>query len=86
MSSAATDKLFWLAYCKAIQQAIGASPGKDSALSFATRVQKGPMASTLIPDVYTNDGIYHIGDNLLAADNLFYVPSNQNSYIRSLYK
>jgi hypothetical protein len=86
MSATASDKLFWLAYCKAIQDATGATPGKESALCFATKVQKGPLASSLIPEVYTNDGIYHVGDNLLSADNLFYVPSNQNSYLRSLYK
>ncbi|KAF4781569.1 hypothetical protein HER10_EVM0000358 [Colletotrichum scovillei] len=84
MSADASDKSFWLAYCKAIQQAIGPNPGSDSAIFFATKAQKGPAASPLIPPEYTNFGIYNLADNLLSANNLFYVPSTQNSYIRSL--
>jgi hypothetical protein len=38
----------------------------------------------MIDPIYANLGIYEIGDNLLQADNLFYVPSEQNSYIRTL--
>lgn len=84
MANVASDKFFWLAYSKAIQQAIGPLPGKDSAIFIATKTQKGPLASPLIPAEYTNYGIYKIGDNLLSANNLFYVPSSQNSYIKSL--
>ncbi|KLO80595.1 Uncharacterized protein LW93_2934 [Fusarium fujikuroi] len=84
MSAVASDKFFWLAYCKAVQQLIGNKPGKDSAIFFATKAQKGPPASALIPAEYTNNGLYQIGDNLLSADNMFYIPSAQNSYIRSL--
>jgi hypothetical protein len=51
-----------------------------------TTAQRGPPAgpADLIDPMYANLGIYEIADNLLWADNLFYVPSEQNSYARSL--
>jgi hypothetical protein len=57
---------------------------QDSA--YKTKAQRGPPAgpANLIDPMYANLGIYEIGDNLLWADNLFYVPSEQNSYARSL--
>jgi hypothetical protein len=83
---ASSDKNHWLAYCKAIKAAVGVDPGSDHALFFAGKAQKGPLASALIPEVFTNAGIFNIGDNLLPHDSMFYVPSSQHSYSKLLNK
>lgn len=80
------NKAFWLAYCDAIKSQIGGDVGEKTSIWYSTVAQRGPPAgpSNFIDPIYTNMGIYDIGDNLLWADNLFYVPSEQNSYARSL--
>jgi len=78
------DELFWLGYCKSIKEQLGTKFGDSSAIFYCTRTQRGPPAGDSIDPAYTNTGLYNIGDNLLAADNLFYVPSAQNSYINFL--
>ena len=63
-SADASDKLFWLAYCDLIKQQIGGSLGKNEAIFFGTKSQRGPPAGG--PDVvdpsYTNAGIYDMAD------------------------
>ncbi|KAH7082500.1 hypothetical protein FB567DRAFT_594973 [Paraphoma chrysanthemicola] len=84
MANQMSDKLFWLAYCDLIKKQVGVDLGAKSAIFYCTRTQRGPPAGDSIAAEYTNTGLFDLGDNLLQADNLFYVPSAQNSYIRSL--
>ena len=79
------DKLFWLAFCQLVKKQIGTDLGSTAAVFYCTESQRGPPTGDKGFDpAYTNAGIYAMANNLLQADNLFYVPSLQNSYIKSL--
>ncbi|KAK7921661.1 hypothetical protein PG985_009683 [Apiospora marii] len=86
MSSSADkiNELFWLNYAQKIQEKAGANLGQGSAFFVASETQQGPPGGDDIPDAYTNQGLYDICNNLLAADDLFYTPSAQHGYIQAL--
>lgn len=83
MASQNSDELFWYAYCDAIQRLAG-DVGPDGAIFFPNKAQKAPIASSNIPSEFTNFGIHGISDNALASNDLFYDPSAQRSFVRSL--
>ncbi|KAK8065119.1 hypothetical protein PG997_011866 [Apiospora hydei] len=80
------NKLFWLNYAQAIKAKADVNLGASSALLLPNKVQNGPVAGDGIPDEDTNQGLYDISNNLLAADDLFYNPSPQHGYIQALRK
>ena len=84
MSSEKTNELFWLYYGQAIIEKAGANFGPSGAFFLATEAQKGPLAGDSIPPEYTNQGLYDVGNNLLAIDNLFYNPSALHGYVDAL--
>lgn len=84
MSSDKINQLFWLYYGQAIKDKAGANFGKTGAFFLATEAQKGPVAGDYIPDEYTYQGLYDIGNNLLATDNLFYNPSALHGYYEAI--
>lgn len=87
--SASADKinqLFWLNYAQAIKDKATANFGPSGAFFVASEAQKGPIAGDNIPDEYTYQGLYDIGNNLLADDNLFYNPSALHGYAKALKK
>jgi hypothetical protein len=59
-SESSSNKLFWLAHCEAIKDTILPDPGSSNAIFFSTKAYKGPVASGLLPDEYTNYGIYNM--------------------------
>jgi len=89
MSSDNANKSFWLAYCDVIRTQIGGDTGNNAAYFFSTRPQRAPLAgpSSLIDPMYSNQGLYEIGDSQLHTDNLFYDPSRRDSsFSRALLK
>ncbi|KAI6776238.1 hypothetical protein HG530_000183 [Fusarium avenaceum] len=78
------DKYLWLAYCKAVQNAVGGLPGHKPALFFTKNAQKAPVASPDIDPAYTNYGINSIINNLLQTNDLFYDPSHHKTYAQCL--
>ncbi|KAI1828052.1 hypothetical protein F4861DRAFT_241146 [Xylaria intraflava] len=87
MAAVAEDPnaLFWKAYAAAIMERAGKiNIGDTNAFYLATSAQRGPPGGDGISQKYTNEGIFQLGDNLLPADQLFYSPSSENSYIQSL--
>lgn len=82
-----TDKinqLFWLYYGQAIKDKAGAQLGKNGVFFLATEAQKGPPAGDTVPDAYTYQGLYDLGNNLLAEDSVFYTPSALHGYAQAL--
>ena len=84
MSSDKINQLFWLNYGQAVKDKAGANLGSSGVFFLATEAQKGPLAGDDIPDEYTYQGLYEIGNNLLATDNLFYNPSALHGYHEAL--
>lgn len=84
MSSEKINNLFWLYYGQAIKDKAGANYGSTGAFFLATEAQKGPPAGDGIPDSYTYQGLYDFGNNLLAADNVFYNPSALHGYDQAI--
>ncbi|KAF5673430.1 hypothetical protein FHETE_3344 [Fusarium heterosporum] len=84
MTSTDVDKYLWLAYCKAVQKAVGGLPGHKPALFFTKNAQKAPVASPDIDPAYTNYGINNIINNLLQTNDLFYDPSHHKTYVQCL--
>ncbi|CAG7566600.1 unnamed protein product [Fusarium equiseti] len=78
------DKYLWLAYCKAVQNAVGGLPGHKPALFFTKKAQKAPVASPDIDPAYTNYGINSIINNFLQTNDLFYDPSHHKTYTQCL--
>ncbi|KXH43604.1 hypothetical protein CNYM01_02743 [Colletotrichum nymphaeae SA-01] len=79
MASDKTSQLFWLQYGDAIRQKVGVGSG-DKIFFLATETQKGPLAGNNIPDAYTAQGLYNLGNNLLSTNNVFYSPSALHGY------
>jgi len=88
MSPDDVNKSFWLAYCDAIRNRLGDDVGNNAAYFFSTRPQRAPLAGppNLIDSKYTNQGLYEICDSQLHTGNLFYDPSENNSFARALLK
>ncbi|KAM0558230.1 hypothetical protein ACHAPJ_004916 [Fusarium lateritium] len=84
MAISDVDKYLWLAYCKAVQNAVGGLPGHKPALFFTKNAQKAPVASPDIDPAYTNYGINNIINNLLQTNDLFYDPSHHKTYVQCL--
>ena len=84
MSSDKINQLFWLNFGQAVKDKAGADLGSSRVFFLATEAQKGPPAGDDIPDEYTHQGLYDIGNNLLAIDNLFYNPSALHGYDEAL--
>ncbi|KAF2761537.1 hypothetical protein EJ05DRAFT_482408 [Pseudovirgaria hyperparasitica] len=84
MSAEKVNQLFWLNYGQAIKDKAGANFGSTGVFFLASETQKGPLAGNDVLDVYTNRGIYDVGNNLLATDNLFYTPSSLHGYVEAL--
>ncbi|KAF4344283.1 hypothetical protein FBEOM_1677 [Fusarium beomiforme] len=84
MSTDEVDKYLWLAYCKAVQNAVGGLPGHKPALFFTKHAQKAPVASQDIDPAYTNYGINNIINNFLQMNDLFYDPSHHKTYTQCL--
>lgn len=80
------NELFWLNYAREIKNKTGANFSKDGSAVFflATDAQKGPPAGKFVPSEYTNTGLYHLANNLLATDQLFYAPSGLHGYAQTL--
>jgi len=78
------DKYLWLAYCKAVQNAVGGLPGYKPALFFTKHAQKAPVASQYIDPAYTNYGINNIINNFLQTNDLFYDPAHHKTYTQCL--
>ncbi|KAK7697310.1 hypothetical protein SLS64_013658 [Diaporthe eres] len=83
MSSDKTSQLFWLQYGDAIRQKVGVGSG-DKLFFLANEAQKGPLAGNNIPDEYTYQGLYNIGNNLLSTDNVFYSPSALHGFDQAI--
>ncbi|KAI8194769.1 hypothetical protein KHU50_011450 [Colletotrichum sp. SAR 10_65] len=79
MASEKTSQLFWLQYGEAIRQKVGVGSG-DKIFFLATEAQKGPLAGSNVPDAYTSQGLYNLGNNLLSTNNVFYSPSALHGY------
>ncbi|KAF4974303.1 hypothetical protein FZEAL_8777 [Fusarium zealandicum] len=83
MSSDEINELFWLQYGDAIRREVGV--GSDDNLFFlASEAQRGPLAGNNIPDRYTHQGLYNIGNNLLSTNNVFFNPSSTHGYDQAL--
>ncbi|RSL44901.1 hypothetical protein CEP53_011018 [Fusarium sp. AF-6] len=84
MSSDKTSELFWLEYGKAIKGKVPGA-GEGSKIFFlANEAQKGPPAGTYVPDEYTAKGLYDLGNNLLATDNIYYSPSALHGFDQAI--
>lgn len=83
MSSDKISQLFWLQYGDAIRQKVGAGSG-DKLFFLANEAQKGPLAGNNIPNEYTYQGLYNIGNNLLSTDNVFYSPSSLHGFDQAI--
>lgn len=70
--------------CPVYQRQGWSNPGSTEILFLATEAQKGPPAGDDVPDEYTYQGLFDIGNNLLATDNLFYNPSALHGYDEAL--
>ncbi|KAG8533374.1 uncharacterized protein KY384_002157 [Bacidia gigantensis] len=68
----------------AIKDNAGANFGPLGAFFLANEAQKGPLAGGSNPNEYTYQGLYDIGHNLFATDNLFYNPSALHGYVDAL--
>ncbi|CZS77468.1 unnamed protein product [Fusarium graminearum] len=84
MSVSEVDKYLWLAYCKAVQNAVGGLPGHKPALFFTKKAQKAPVASPDVDPAYTNYGINNIINNFLQTNDLFFDPSHHKTYTQCL--
>ncbi|KAF5985856.1 hypothetical protein FCOIX_1843 [Fusarium coicis] len=84
MATDEVDKYLWLAYCKAVQNAVGGLPGHKPALFFTKHAQKAPVASQDIDAAYTNYGINNIINNFLQTNDLFYDPAHHKTYTQCL--
>ena len=84
MSAEKDNQLFWLNYGDAVRAKAGVNLGSTGVFFLATEAQKGPPAGDDVPDEYTYQGLYDIGNNLLATDNLFYNPSALHGYDEAL--
>ncbi|RGP60420.1 hypothetical protein FLONG3_10886 [Fusarium longipes] len=84
MSVSEVDKYLWLAYCKAVQNAVGGLPGHKPALFFTKKAQKAPIASPDVDPAYTNFGINNIINNFLQTNDLFFDPSHHKTYTQCL--
>lgn len=80
------NQLFWLNYAREIKKKTGANFAKDGSAVFflATEPQKGPPAGKFVPSEYTNTGLYHFANNLLATDQFFYASSGLHGYAQAL--
>ncbi|KAL9093884.1 MAG: hypothetical protein Q9165_003807 [Trypethelium subeluteriae] len=84
MSAEKVNELFWLTYGQAIKDKAGANLGSEGVFFLATEAQKGPPAGDDVPDEYTYQGLFDIGNNLLDTNNVFYNPSALHGYDEAL--
>ncbi|KAL2673947.1 hypothetical protein Neosp_012393 [[Neocosmospora] mangrovei] len=75
MSFDRASEIFWLEYGEQIKNKVPGACQFGRIFFLANEAQKGPPAGTYIPYEYTNKGLYDLGNNLLATDNIFYSPS-----------
>ncbi|EME46423.1 hypothetical protein DOTSEDRAFT_70430 [Dothistroma septosporum NZE10] len=79
------SELFWVNYAEAIREAAGIEIGDNNAFFVGTQAEKGPLAGSYVPDSYTNQGLYQIGNNLLNTSTMFYTPGDySHGYVQAL--
>lgn len=84
MSSDEISELFRLQYAEAIKQRVLGDDLGSKIFFLANEVQKAPLAGDNIPEEYTNLGLFQIGNNLLATDNVYYSPSSDNGLDKAI--
>ncbi|KAI9898026.1 hypothetical protein N3K66_006386 [Trichothecium roseum] len=78
------SELFRLQYAEAIKQQVLGDDLGSKIFFLANEVQKGPLAGRNIPEAYTNLGLFHLGNNLLTTDNIYYNPSSIHGFDRAV--
>lgn len=80
------DELFWVNYAETIRQLAKVKVDDTRAFFIGSDSQMGPLAGSSIPDEYTNQGIYQIGNHLLNSSTMFYTPDNHHGYAEAISK
>ncbi|TDZ21772.1 hypothetical protein Cob_v005294 [Colletotrichum orbiculare MAFF 240422] len=81
------DRNFWLAYARAISQAVGFAPGNPGrALYLAAKAQTAPVPTFTNKRgaEYRNQWIYEVSNNLLRRSGLLYDPESKETYAQAL--
>ncbi|TDZ36962.1 hypothetical protein C8035_v006399 [Colletotrichum spinosum] len=81
------DRNFWLAYARAISQAVGFAPGNPGrALYLAAKAQTAPVPTLTNKRgaEHRNRWIYEVSNNLLRRSGLLYDPESKETYAQAL--
>ncbi|TEA10722.1 hypothetical protein C8034_v008894 [Colletotrichum sidae] len=81
------DRNFWLAYARAISQAVGFAPGNPGrALYLAAKAQTAPVPTFTNKRgaEYRNQWIYEVSNNSLRRSGLLYDPESKETYAKAL--